>query len=437
LNVEGKAPGTIIDDAYILNSWWMFLETSDRAWASVDDLLIQAWGKSLNKGGAKYRRVGHDLHVLFHFYNICQNSLGLISGVIEDPRTRIINDRFPISVVIEVRNRSVRYRERFPYRSWARSERSSRRPTPSSEEAEQVLTTLSDNSDVYQGQRLWLTGAWMYKVGLRCAGVAGLTVSALSRGLAEAGICDGRTNPPQSYDLEALSNDSTGMEQLLQSVAQHKRLGTAEIYVRVVEKGAKVRLVPVETDFLIDNLYFIWGARASLIERFKTRNHATDALLISCKTLSRFKAKSLGNNVKAAFLIADVRGSAHRLRAAFLQRITWRGYLKARAAHGHRYDAEGVLLVAAEIAGHSGTGSLRYYLDDAIRKDALLPGEPILITDPSKAPLMRHLAAALETHPETIHAVRKLLDELGIEFDDNDVASSDLREKLRGHFRGT
>jgi hypothetical protein len=98
--------------------------------------------------------------------------------------------------------------------------------------------------------------------------------------------------------------------------------------------------------------------------------------------------------MKELFRRADVAGSGHRLRATFAEDIVRDLYLRDRARHGQHYNVDAILMLAAEYLGHSDPESLRHYINNILKQERALEGEPVVFPE-QDAPIMRVIAQAL------------------------------------------
>jgi hypothetical protein len=78
------------------------------------------------------------------------------------------------------------------------------------------------------------------------------------------------------------------------------------------------------------------------------------------------------------FIAAGVKGSGHSLRAAFLTEYAQRLLREAKNKFGQSYDAQALLIMLAEIAGHEDPTTLKNYLDEARIREALTGGRQFL-----------------------------------------------------------
>lgn len=392
---RGRKNGTLWDEAYILRRWIHYLDECELAWDAASNYTLEDFVARRAKL-ASQARVQREINVIWSFYWVAQEQLGLVSQLVECPERGEIGRHFPISANLTHKRTTTGkvLRRLGPAISVGVFPRGALRPTPNDDQVELVLSTLLGSSSKGRGAAWWLMANWMYRSTLRCMGVAGLTVSALSSALAAEGI---KAGPRKLYDLPSLAKDLESQDRIKSNLSELAERGRTEVFVEVVEKRGKKRLAPVPIDVFETNLDFIWSDRAWLISLFERRNsfQGTDALFPSLKTGSHYQPNSISNLINAIFKKCDVPGSAHRLRAACCIHVMRTCYVRARALHGRAWDRESVLLEVAEIMGHSDPETLRPYLTRVEKEENLLQGEPLVVPLGSSA-MLRGLADALE-----------------------------------------
>ena len=410
---RGRQNGTLMNDALILRRWVSYLDQKKLNWTQASDHLFERFVNE-RAGEVSPSRLQTEINVIWSFYWVAQEKLGLISGVVENPERGEIGRLLPISAVLtHKRSKDGRLIRRLgPQISLNTTPQGSLRPTPNDEQVEQILSALLSASSRGRGAAWWLMANWMYRSTLRCVGVARLTVGALSEALSAEGI----RAPVGPYGLAQISEDPEQQERIKSELSALARRGRTQLFVRVVEKRSKARFVPISIDDFELNLDFIWSDRSWLVKMFRGRSgfNGTDALFPSMKTGGHYLPGSISNLINSQFRRLDVPGSAHRLRAACCVRIMRDCYIRARALHGRSWDPNAVLLEVAEVMGHSNPETLRPYLTRVQKEEDLLPGEPLVVPAGTSA-LLGGLADALASDTGELRAgLQKFLKEKGV-----------------------
>lgn len=392
---NSRSNGTLWDEAYILRRWFAYLDQKKLVWTSANDLLLTRFVK-MRLGEVTMARLQRQVDVIWNFYWIAQEELGLVRGAVQNPERGEIERHIPISSVLtHKRTKSGSVQRRLGSSiDFGTIPQGLPRPTPNDGQVEQILEALLSSSKRERGSAWWLMANWMYRSTLRCMGVAGLTLRALSNALLVEGI---KPAPRRAYDLASLSAYSEIQDDIKLRLSKLAERGRSELYVAVTEKRGKQRFVPVPIDLFELNLDYIWSDRAWLMTLFARRAgyKATDALFPSLKTGLAYQPTSISNLINAQFGKEDIPGSAHRLRAACCTHVMRVCYIKARALHGRAWDRETVLLQVAEVMGHSDPETLRPYLTRVENEENLLAGEP-LVVPVQTGDMFRGLASALE-----------------------------------------
>ena len=354
------APGSIEDEAYILCAWWDFV-LGQPATSSISLDSIVSWtGTELerlrlgNPGARTRRRLSRCLDVIsrFHRYLLQEHSysqgheewraanyVARLDARLSDPSTGKVT---------------------FGYSAKAKN---GGRPTPSDYAVEQVLDVLSSPDNPYLAARNWLIARWMRDVGLRRAGVASLTIERLRASL----VAEGILAPNEHFTRAGTSSKSR--TEMRGAVERFRQSGRTFVTAEIIEKGGKTREIKVPFQLLHQTLDFIWSERAK-VQSSGPVFHGY--LWLSLKTKDGLTAKAVGDIVKDAFVVADVRGSGHRLRACFAEEVVFRLYALAKGSSDILFDDHQILIDAAEELGHSDWRSLRYYLNRAARNYAAL-----------------------------------------------------------------
>jgi hypothetical protein len=394
------AEGTLLDEAYILCGWLNSLHEIKRSWKDVSDRLILQYTQLLARRGANKARIQRSADLVFHFYWIIQNDLKLLNGVVNDPR-HMTNDAVttPVSAFISA-NGTVQGKFQFTTVPKGR-----RRPTPDSDQVESILDRLISRMNIERGQCYWLAASLMFQSGLRSEGVASVSLRVISAALAAEGI---KTASGANFDLSVTLTDYEAQDLILARIQRLKKAGRTKLFILVVEKSRPVRDVGIPIELFEQILIYVWSERpASILGK------NCDALFLSQKTGEALTRTSLAAEIDKAFKALDVRGSPHRLRAAFAEKVVHECYLRARAQHGSGWDRDSVLLEAAEALGHASTRHLRHYLNRIIREENLIKGEPVIVTVPQEMGVVKRLVKAINEGDEDVaRKLRAIVEEL-------------------------
>lgn len=384
------ANGSVSDEAYILCSWLNHLYEQGVGWNDADDDQIKCHAHAMLKRGVTDRRVQRCADVIFRFYWLAQNRLGLVKNLLEDPASGKVGPQYPISVHL---GRHGVPQGRFQFTTL---EEGPGRPTPEEPEVERILDQLLARENVERATCFWLSASMMHRAGLREQGVAALTLSAIAKALKDEGIHANK----RAYSLHAIAREPDVQNRILSELGKLGLRGRRKLFIRVTEKRRRTRDVGVPIELFEHLLFYIWTARAELVAGMyaKRRKYKScDALFLSLKTGRGLRKKSIGNLVNSTFKKLDIPGSAHRLRAAFAESVVRECYLRARAAHGAAWDRNAVLLEAAEALGHKSTRSLVHYLNRIMRELELVEGEPVLVTSPSDVEDVRAMVSFINS----------------------------------------
>lgn len=387
LSASGRAVGSLEDDSYILCGWLNYLRKLKVKWDQPSDRLIEKYAAFQQRKGIKKARVQTCADLIFSFYWAAQFSFGLVADLVQDPAVTSDGTRFPLTARI---SRKGRPKGSF---SFSTIPKGRRRPTPTPEQAEQVLDHLLDHEDIERSHCRWLCGALMRDAGLRVEGVAGMTLKALAAGMKAEGIHQNG----EPYDLSDLSADALRQGEIIAEIENLINRHRTNLHFDLIEKS-RLRTVRLPLTLLENILHYIWSMRSALV----VDGEKSDALFLSLKGGKGLKKKSIGNLVSGAFKALDVPGSAHRLRAAFAENVVRDCYLRQRAVHGAGWDRDSVLLEAAEALGHSTTGSLTYYLNRILRELNVVDGEPILVTAREEIPMLKSLIEAVNSGNQNV-----------------------------------
>lgn len=404
--------GTIVADAFVLQSWWGYLQDLRVDWRDACDEHLREWCRVKVKAGNKNARIRYSLGVVFRFYYMCQTQFKLISNVIQDPLSPDGGgSRITVTVNTVIRKdgrRETVFRPRFRV---PRGAKSRKRPTPSGDEVSAILDSLLDNPNFERGYALWLCASWMYRAGLRREGVSRLTLGNLSDAILKS--CPNLKGHFKVLDLDLVSKCIRSQRLIRSDLQKLVSLGRREIGVLVTEKGGKERFAPTPIDFIDQNLMYIWGERAALVEMMrngKRRTKACDALILSLKTGRGLGAKAISNAIHIKFKKLNIKGSPHRIRAAFGEMRTRETYYSARAEQGLGFEPIAVLLSVAEAMGHERLSSLWVYLHQIIKEGLFTLEHPICVRDKLLAKIVR--AIALEINKGNLAIIEDVSDVL-------------------------
>jgi hypothetical protein len=377
-----RAHGSIMDDSYILCGWLNYLYKLKVDWTRPSDNLIQRYASFQRRKKIKKARIQTCADLIFNFYWAAQFSFGLIEGIVQDPAITSDQTQYPVTATF---SKNGKPRGRFALTTIPKGRR---RPTPIPEQTEQILDFLLDHKNIERGHCRWLCASLMGQAGLRVEGVANLTLPIIADGLKADGIHrDGK-----AYNLSEVSKCPATQREIIVKIEALLKRGRKKIYVDPIEKS-KERKAGIPLTLLENILHYIWSMRYLLV----CEKNAEQALFISLKGGKALKKKSIGNLVSGAFKALEIPGSAHRLRAAFVENVVRGCYLRQRAAHGQGWDRDSVLLEAAEALGHSDTSSLVYYLNRILRELNMVDGEPILVTALEELETLRSLVDAVNS----------------------------------------
>jgi hypothetical protein len=366
---RNAASGTVLDEAYILRDWLIFLKREDRdIWEANDDL-IRRFAIAGLAVGASERRIQRKISAIFNFYWVSQYHLGLVSGLVSDPQSTDTRQHSSLTADLSFRRRRDGQTIAKPRAIYGfTTVRSSKaRPTPTEPQIERVLDHLLEQPNSERAVCYWLCARWMNEAGLRRGGVSGLTVQSVEDALLREGIKSDDDGP---VDLQHGYKEFGSQDSLLISLSNLKRSGRSNLFVSVVEKRGKQRFAPVPICLIESTLAYLWQQRLALCTSRSWPQQ--DSLFLSLKTGKALSSGAIGNAIKNAFNYQNVAGSGHRLRAAFTTRRVRAAVQRARGRHGRAFDVAGVLLEEAEALGHQSPNTLRPYIDAAVIEEALL-----------------------------------------------------------------
>jgi integrase len=226
-----------------------------------------------------------------------------------------------------------------------------------------------NHTDDFISERNWLIGRTAYETGMRAMGIAAMstdTINALLRG-------DRLISP--SDRVELLAQDRTAKASLREKIYCLEKTGRENLIASITEKGGKTRSVGFPIPLVLDLLQHVWGERAHFLQTLGSSSlkKLSGGVWLSKRGSNPLKVSSIKDVIRdRGFVAAGTKGSIHSLRAAFLTGYACRLLREAKGKFGQSYDARGILLMLAEIAGHEIPDTLKHYLDQAQIREALV-----------------------------------------------------------------
>lgn len=389
--------GSLKQEAYILREWLVFLLNLGKQWFDVNDDLLKAWrvSASARRRGETLsaRRIERKLQVVFEFYRLIPKCLpyredGSRRAPFVALPDRDVDDRSPVSSKHVI---SPRPNAGF---MWLYGERHGnhhrRRPTPSEDQTERVISQLRSrpdrnrsgrhgwrglNEDALLGERSWLCGRCAAEAGLRAAEIADLEIERIRSALAREDLSvPGLAARSRRVDGQGLEDmDQRARSSLLDALAHLHARGRRFLEVEIVGKGRKTRMVPFPIRLVEDLLNIgLWSIRSTQIARWKEMDSSfrpADNFFLSSKTRGPLTAAAIGDMLKRAFAKVGVNGSGHRLRAHCATMAAAELLEEAFLTNGGRLDAGAVNGALDRLAARFGhvrvTTTLRYYVEQA------------------------------------------------------------------------
>ncbi|MBY3367259.1 phage integrase family protein [Rhizobium laguerreae] len=284
------------------------------------------------------------------------------------------------------------------------------RPTPSQEQADKILNAALEWQGELSPATYYLFASLQNKSGARAGGICDLTVSCLTRAVeTEVQNLVSKTIP---Y-IAKLACDSFEIEvsrrEIVQALRSISERGRKFIFVSVIEKGKPARGLPIPINLSLEILEYIWNERARFLKDWRgTSPTDSDYVFLSQTTARQYKRGSVSKILKSLFDATGVRGSGHRLRATFCEEVVRDLYLREKAKNGSHYDVDTILLLAAEYLGHRDPRTLRPYLNNILKQDAALEGQPVMFSD-EDAPKFAVIAQALSEPGPAADKLRTLV----------------------------
>lgn len=354
-------------------------------------------------------------NVIYSFLFVLEHRLQLIEGVIsvkEPVRSGMLSWRDRVEPSLGVEGSFQEQDIRAAIRQ--NKERSRRgRPTPSSEEAKKIRdAALEWAGTEMSGPTYYLIASLKSLGGARAGGACDLTGLSLTAAFLE------EFHRPEYLKIKNLTelggsdlaSDRT-RRLIIDDLMSLKEKGRKFLFSTVLEKGSKPRGLPIIIDLFIEILDYIWNERAKFVTRRAEngKKSSSDFVFLSQETGNALKPGSVGKIMKQLFRRAGVPGSGHRLRATFAEDIVRDLYLRDRAIHGQNYNIDAILMLAAEYMGHKDPQSLRPYINNILKQERALEGEPVMFPE-EDAPTMRIIAQAL--HEDGGDELRTLLNRI-------------------------
>lgn len=338
--------------------------------------------------------------LIYKFFFVLEHRLQLIKGVIsvKDPvKSGMLSWRNRISPSIGVEGAIQDQEMRVALRK--NKERSRReRPTPSPDEAARVRDAALEweGNDLSAATR-YLIASLKSLGGARAGGACDLTVRSMT-------VVILQEFPKPAYaaipSLSDLGEDNPACDDLRRAIIEDlkalKARGRKFLFPTVLEKGSRSRGLPILIDLFIEILDYIWVERAEFVRGRRNRGSASnsDHVFLSQNTADALSPGSVGRMMKELLRKAGVPGSGHRLRATFAEDIVRDLYLRDRAQNGGHYNVDAILMLAAEYMGHDDPESLRPYINNILKQERALEGEPVMFEE-ADAPTMRIISQAL------------------------------------------
>lgn len=378
---------SMMKQAYALREWLCFLANRKRDWSGGRDLWLHEWRESQRslQEPVSDDQIERKLAWVFDFYREIHKAMPFDRhGVPVNPYVSDIGA--PVGAAPIASKEIVHDGHR--RQSWqGQKQRKTYVPdptVPSSDSVQRVLTALQsppshdsalDRAKTLQRDGHLLMALTMAGGGLRAIEVARLRVTDITIALRKEGLLDhlGGCSEPISCVSE-LSNNTEAREALhlrIKSFVEKRR--RRYFFVRIVGKGDKPRDAPFLPDLVADLLDGIWNSRHQLIEMRKSRSPdyvAPQELFLSSKTGAAYKAGSVSDILKKAFVDAGVTGGGHRLRRFYATRIASLILEEnINRVNGHVNDAvvSTVWNRVADALGHSEvTTTIKHYVDMAL-----------------------------------------------------------------------
>ncbi|MBY3201769.1 hypothetical protein [Rhizobium laguerreae] len=405
----GAAWRTVESDAYSLCVWWDYLHLRRINYLSAD---VEDLKDFIRSGGTRYGNIvqfpGSDPILNFDettaaaadtvlaFYRFLKHNLNFRlageDGSLGDVRRKFLGRlRSSGQMGDDIEHHSVAY---------PRSERPKlryNRPTPSPEEALEVINATLRGHRAFHVQTYYFIAKLFRFSGLRAGGCSSMTVEGFFGAMAvetpfiKAGLKSALVNRQKLAEVQF---------EIVECLNWLRQQGRTYIFVPVVEKGRAQRLAPVPIELASELVDYILNDRERFIESKKQRGayQPPDNVFLSNKAGGGgyLTAEAMSNKMALIFRECGIAGSGHRLRATFCESVVRELYLRDRGANGRAWQPDVIIAVARKLLGHMSADAISSYLNNIASNEHAWSGEPILVRDKGDAAIMRGLSDALE-----------------------------------------
>lgn len=351
--------------------------------------------------------------LIYRFLYVLEHKLQIVQGVIsidgsQRRGTLSFKERVKVSLGVASDNQGDKIRSE-ARKTKERSRRA--RPTPSQRQADKILTAALEWPGDLSPATYYLFASLQNKAGARAGGVCDLTVTSLTDAI-RVETPDRISKPiPLVSKLsgDIPENEATRLE-IVRSLKALSGIGRKFIFVSVIEKGKRARGLPIPVQLAIEILEFVWSERALFLQQRCANEDDTepDYVFLSQTTAQQYKSGTVSRILKKLFNAAGVLGSGHRLRATFCEEVVRDLYLREKSKNGSHYDVDTILLLAAEFLGHRDPWTLRPYLNNILKQEAALEGQPVVFSD-EDAPKLAVIAHALSEPGPAAEKLRTLI----------------------------
>lgn len=323
--------------AYQLKYWWIFIGDNGIKWDEVSDQTLRSWRDFMLAQGVDRKTINNYIITVFRFYLWAEKEKYVRDLIGEADISR---DFYPPITVSKKRGKKLS--NVFTTSLLFKTVPKPILPTPTSEQItilDKVLCeSYGDNVCLFVRDSCIIS--WMQNCGLRRAEATSLKVSEI----------------PDWNKLIDLEIEDDGAN------------------VRITGKGSKTRIVRARFQLLMDTRHYIENERELIVNRFKQKYGLAykepNEVFLSSKTGKALHPDSISQKLAKVFRKAGVEGSGHRIRARYATNQIeelFRAYYEKNRAMPHD---ETILLLVAQLMGHSNYRSLRPYL--ALAKKRLL-----------------------------------------------------------------
>ena len=424
---RGGSPGTMKEAAYILRDWMAYLRSRRLFWAEVTDDVVAGWCLAQRDAGAfrghkdalGAKRLTGKVSRVYDFYYVAEHELGLVSGLIEKANVPQVEQPDRGLTIGEVFGKRRRKSWEPGYKVPGKHPGNGKgRPTPDAEAVEKVQLAGLDRPSAFAAATNGLILDLMSRAAPRASGVAGMTVDGFSEALAAENILDRRGPTPVAWRLAEIAGNYGARRSVIASVETLAASARSSLFVLVVEKGGKERQLEVPHELFTQILSYIWDQRADLLTQVLCGKPVRDtgALWLSIKTRRALTAGAIGNMAKAAFNVAGIAGSGHRLRAYAVENKLVDNLRKGRARAGRNHSIHDATFATAQFAGHSDSRSLVYYANKFRRRENEIDQFVVGVSDKDVANQIRAIAKRIEDGDEGARqALSEMMRGLGLQ----------------------